>query len=204
MIELNCESLFARSIWLYIPCHITYAFQSESTSYICLNVKEILTWNRREIWSLSDGNETRTQNHLVRKQILNYLAKTNKWLSWILSTFLYVAFNCRFLFCHLRVSERIHALHMLECHVTRNWCDIWRLNDCHGTGTHNHLVRKLTVIHFKKTDQMVEMNCEYLSIRYIWLYILVMPRTRFRQNRQSIFTWISKNSQFKTVAISEV
>ena len=34
--------------------HVTYAFQSESTVYSCLNVKELLSQNRREIWSLLD------------------------------------------------------------------------------------------------------------------------------------------------------
>ena len=48
-------------------CHVTYAVQSESTLYSCLNVKELFARSRREIWSLSDCNWTRTQNHLVRK-----------------------------------------------------------------------------------------------------------------------------------------
>ena len=30
-------------------CHVTYAFQSESTLYICLNVKELLARSRHEI-----------------------------------------------------------------------------------------------------------------------------------------------------------
>ena len=30
-------------------CHVTHAFQSESTLYSCLNVKELLARNRREI-----------------------------------------------------------------------------------------------------------------------------------------------------------
>ena len=55
--------------------HITYAFQSESTLYDYLNVKELLARNRRDIWNLSEYNETRTHNHLVRKQTLNHLAK---------------------------------------------------------------------------------------------------------------------------------
>ena len=38
--------------------HVTYAFQSESTLYSCLNVKELLAQNRRKIWSLSDCNWT--------------------------------------------------------------------------------------------------------------------------------------------------
>ena len=35
-------------------CHVTYAFQSESTLYSCLNVKELLARSRREIWRLND------------------------------------------------------------------------------------------------------------------------------------------------------
>ena len=64
--------------------HVTYAFQSESTLYSCLNVKELLARSRREIWSLSDCNWIRTHNHLVRKGTLNHLAKLAdlaKWLS---------------------------------------------------------------------------------------------------------------------------
>ena len=30
--------------------HVTYTFQSESTLYSCLNVKELLAWKRRDIW----------------------------------------------------------------------------------------------------------------------------------------------------------
>ena len=30
-------------------CHVTYAFQSESTLYSCLNVNELLARSRREI-----------------------------------------------------------------------------------------------------------------------------------------------------------
>ena len=30
-------------------CHVTYAFQSESSLYSCLNVKELLAQSRREI-----------------------------------------------------------------------------------------------------------------------------------------------------------
>ena len=65
-------------------CHVTYAFQSEPTLYSCLNVKELLVWSRREIWSLSDCNWTRTQNKLVCKWTLNHFAKLAslpKWLS---------------------------------------------------------------------------------------------------------------------------
>ena len=68
----------------YFPCyillilcsyHVTHAFQSESTLSICLNVKELLVQNRGDIRSLSDCNETRTHNHLVRNRTLNHLTK---------------------------------------------------------------------------------------------------------------------------------
>ena len=49
--------------------------QSESTLYSCPNVKELLARTRREIWSLSDCNWTRTHSYLVRKRTLNHFAK---------------------------------------------------------------------------------------------------------------------------------
>ena len=107
--------------------HVTYAFQSESTLYSCLNVKELLARSRREIWNLSDCNWTRTHNHLVHKRTFNHLAKLAKWLS-----------------------------------------------------------------------------CEYLSVRCIWLYLLIMSRTRFRVNPHSIVAWMSRNSLLEAGAKSEI
>ena len=70
-------------------------FQSESALYSCLNVKELLARNRRDIWSLNDSNWSRTHYHLVRKLILNHLAKLAIWLSCIVSTYLYGVFESR-------------------------------------------------------------------------------------------------------------
>ena len=39
---------------------------------------------------------------------------------------------------------------------------------------------------FGQTDQMTQLSCEYLSVRCIWLNVLVMSRTRFRVNPHSI------------------
>ena len=63
-------------------CHVTYAFQSESTLYSYLNVKELLAQSRHEIWSLSDCNWNWTQNHLVLKRTFNHLAKLALWIDW--------------------------------------------------------------------------------------------------------------------------
>ena len=78
-------------------CHVTYPFQSESTLYICLTVKKSLARSRREIWSLSDCNWTRIQNHLLCKRTLNHLVKLAKWLSCAMNTYLYGTFDCMFL-----------------------------------------------------------------------------------------------------------
>ena len=53
------------------PSHVTYAFQSESTLYSCLN--ELFAWSRREIWNLSDYSWTQTHNHLGHKRTLNQI-----------------------------------------------------------------------------------------------------------------------------------
>ena len=96
-------------------CHVTYAFQSESTLYSCLNVKEFLARSWRQIWSLSECNWTRTQKHLVRKWTLNHLAKLTKWLTCVLSTYLYGTFDCMFSSCQVRISDWIHTLYLREC-----------------------------------------------------------------------------------------
>ena len=51
---------------------------------------------------------------------------------------------------------------------------------------------------------MIELCCEYLSVRCIRLYVLVMPCTHFRVNPYSIVTLMSRNSLLEVGAKSEV
>ena len=69
------ELTFPRDLLKMTVCYynVTYTFESESTLYSCLHVKEILARNRRNTWSLSDSNEIRTHNHLVLKRTLKQL-----------------------------------------------------------------------------------------------------------------------------------
>ena len=90
--------------------HVTYAFQSESTHCSCLNVKDLLTQNRRDTWSINDCNGTWIHSHLVCKRTLKHLAKLAKRLSCVVSTYLYGAFTCMFLSCNAHVSEWIHTV----------------------------------------------------------------------------------------------
>ena len=68
------------STYLYgaFDCIFLSCYVRVSTLYGCLNVKKILARSRREIWSLSDCNWTRTHNHLIRKGTLNHLVSLNK------------------------------------------------------------------------------------------------------------------------------
>ena len=45
-----------RRLYVIIISRTHYRFQSESTLYSCLNVREILARNRRDIYGLSDSN----------------------------------------------------------------------------------------------------------------------------------------------------
>ena len=51
-ISLSLQKLYTlkcKRLMTVCSYHVTYAFQSESTLYSCLNVKELLARNRREI-----------------------------------------------------------------------------------------------------------------------------------------------------------
>ena len=41
---------------------------------------------------------------------------------------------------------------------------------------------------------MIELCCEYLSVRWIWMYVIIMSRTIFRVNLPSKIAWMSGNS----------
>ena len=54
--------------WLYVITVSSTRLKVNPHSIICLNVTELLARSRLHIWSLSDINEIRTPNHLVRKR----------------------------------------------------------------------------------------------------------------------------------------
>ena len=85
--------------------HATYAFQSESTLYSYLNVKELLARNQRDIWSLSDCNGTRMHRTGKYSQHSSII-----WLVWVNGWVLvYELSGCGFdsRCCHLNL--RYHA-----------------------------------------------------------------------------------------------
>ena len=124
--EANDGIFLTSSSNLIKLCQILITINKNITLYVLImsrtrfrvNPHSIVAWMSRnslleagaKFWNLSDCNWTRTHNHLVHKPTLNHLAKLAKWLSCVVSTYLYGAFDCMFLSCHVRVSEWIHTL----------------------------------------------------------------------------------------------
>ena len=90
------------SFFTFLPQNFKAILPKDSS--ICKSLKYFCeTKASNLLLGLSDCNGTRTHNHLVYKRTLNHLAKLAKWLSCVVSTYLYSAFDCMFLSCHVGV-----------------------------------------------------------------------------------------------------
>ena len=167
---------------------------------------ELVASSRCEIWSLSDSNWTRTKSHLVRKRTLNHLAKLTRWLSCVLSTYLYSAFDCMFLSSHVGVSEWIHTLYLHECQGTNclKQAQNLKLKWLELDSNPEPLSSSTNTQPFCQTDKMIEVCPDCISGQSIWLCFFIIWRTRFRVNPHSIIPWMSRNSSLQTDAKSEV
>ena len=102
----NCdlkEGLYYGVLWFFEGVTKNF-WRNEKKVHICSIIYQNM------LQRIRDCNGTRTHSHLVRKQILNHLAKLDKYLSCVVSTYLYDSFDFMFLSCHVRVSEWIHTL----------------------------------------------------------------------------------------------
>ena len=138
------------TVW---SCHLTYVFQSEFTLCSCLNVKELLPWSSRKMWSWNDCNWTLTQNQLVLKRKLNHLGKLSKWSRCVLCSYLCSAFDslcsCQVWYvfqndstlhrCLMSRNSLLKAGEKSEGKVTRNWIR-----------TQSYFVLKRTLNHLAK------------------------------------------------------
>ena len=180
-------------------CPVTYAFQSKSTLYTCMNATKLLPRCRREIWNLSDCNWTRTHNHFFPKRTLNHLAKLAKWLNGVMSTYLYVDLTvCFFHVTYTFQSESIlySCLNVKEL-LLRSKREIWSLSDCNWTRTQNHLILKRTLNHLVELAKWL--NCVLSTYLYC-----AFDCTLFRVNPHSIVCWMSRKSFLEAGANSEV
>ena len=85
--EPNNKIILLAFFQLYVIIMSCTRFRVNLNLYSCLNVKELLARNWRDIWAFVDSNEIRTHNQLVHKPAFNHLAKlATKWLSVRLQT----------------------------------------------------------------------------------------------------------------------
>ena len=73
--------------WMFLSCPLRVSEWLHTQSFS--ECQKVLAQNRRDIWILIDRNGTSSRNHLVRKQALNHLPKLAKWLSCVVTTYLY-------------------------------------------------------------------------------------------------------------------
>ena len=76
---------------------------------------------KKQIVFSHDCHGIRIQIHLVRKWTLNHLAIQVEWLSCVVSTYLYGAFDCMFLSCHVRALEWIYTLCRVNAWMSSNF-----------------------------------------------------------------------------------
>ena len=92
--------------WIFCSLYNISHFQLFTKESVVMAIKQAkFKWLQRDS----------TLNHLMRKRTLNHLAELPKWLSCVVSTYLYGTFDYMFLSSHVRVSEWIYALCLPEC-----------------------------------------------------------------------------------------
>ena len=149
---------------LYVIIMSRMSFRVNLHPVVCLNVKELLTWSRCHIWSLSDSNVIWTHNHLVCNQTPNHLARLARWLGCVASTYLYGAFDCFLLPC---MSSRVNLHSSLpECQGTPCLKQVpylkfkWQQHDSNSW----LLSLQTNTQPFSQTGQMIKLWCDYLSV----------------------------------------
>ena len=89
--------------------------KNQNFAWVCIAILMIVICLLKEkVYKFKVNNKnvcnwTRTHKHLGHKRTLNHWDKLAKWLSCVLSTSLYGAFDCMFLSCHVRVSDFAYA-----------------------------------------------------------------------------------------------
>ena len=99
-------------IWQYVIIISRITFRVNPHPVVCVNFKELLVRSRQHSWSLSDSKEVRTHNHIVGKRTRKHIARLAKWVSCVVSTYIYGAFDCMVLLCRVRVPELIQILQL--------------------------------------------------------------------------------------------
>ena len=174
---------------------------------VWLNVKELLTRSKCNIWSLSDRKKVRIENHLVRKGTLNDLKKVAKWLS---SAVEYLPLRCIWLYVIVmsRTSFRVNPcttfwLNVMEL-LARSRHHIWSLNVSNKIRTLNRLVRKRTLNHLAKQGKSLSCVARTYLDRAFYSMSLSYQLRVSESVETLLFIWIWRNSLLESATLFEV
>ena len=109
--NLLCDAIETRLWHVCSPVNMLHIFRTpfNKNTYrglllsLTYAISEFLTWHQRDL-----------NPQPVRKRTLNHLAKFAKWMSCVVSTDLYGAFDCMLLSGHVRVLDWIYTLELPE------------------------------------------------------------------------------------------
>ena len=107
--------LYGAFDWMFLSCHVCTRFRVIPHSLVVWMSRNSLYQCRCKIWRLSDCKWSWAHKHLVHKGTLTHLANLTKWLSCVMSTYLYSAFHYMLFLCNIHVSEWIDTLELPEC-----------------------------------------------------------------------------------------
>ena len=163
--------LYGAFDFISLSCHVSISERIHKLYFLeCQGTSS----SKQELYLISKLLQgSGTHNHLVQKNALNHLPKATKWVSWIVSRYLYGAFDCMSLSCPIRILEGIHTLYFPECLALPypNKSDTWNLSDCNGTRNHKHLVPQKILNHLTKLTKCfswiwVGISTEHLTVRH--------------------------------------
>ena len=128
MIELCCDFLSVRCIWLYVIIMSLTGFRVNPHSLPqCLGT---LCWKQVTYRGLSESSEIQTNNHLVRKWTLN---RQNGQIIELCCEYLSVSCISLYVIILSRTSFRVNPHSVVCLNVTelvaRSRCHIWGLSD---------------------------------------------------------------------------
>ena len=103
------------------------------------NARHYLLVMTKKMRDAGDCNGTRTHDQLICKRTLKYFVKLAKWLSCVVSTYLYGMLLCVFIMSHTRL-EWIRKCNCpnVKGLFARSRYNIWSLSVCRETWTYNH------------------------------------------------------------------
>ena len=129
---------------------------------------------------------------------MQHLAKLEKSLNCVLSTYVSSAFDCMFLSFHLHISESIQIYSCLN--VTKllgqTRCKTWWISSCNETGTNKNLVAKQTLLWvlIRKVRLIVcSYHVNYKFVIELPLYSCLSVNELFSQNKHKIWIWTDSN-----------